>query len=335
VYNKPHLSYEEQLAKLRSRGLVCADPSRAIDLLAGVGYYHLSAYTYPLRTLLPEGQGGVETPWKFREDSFVTGAEFSQVEALWQFDRRLRLLILAAVDTVEVGIRTRVAHVLGRRDPFGHVHESALNPTAARLPAREGPRRALGIETQFDEWKNRYDNLLSDAARSEDYLKHHLVKYGQPVPVWIAVEFLDFGATGRLFGLMLGSDQNEVARSFGVSRPVFESWIKPLNYLRNLSAHHGRVWNRALTYSLKRFSEAQLPGELKHMAVARMDRVYAPLAVLAYLTRQVDPRSDWSQSLREQVCTFPALASGATVADMGFPTDWEGLGLWRQADGVA
>lgn len=327
MYTKPHLSYDEQLELLTGRGLVCADRERAAGLLQAIGYYHLSAYVYPFRVLLPNELQCVGSPVQFREDALTPGTSFEEVEKLWRFDCKLQLKLLDGLETVEIALRTRIAHALGARNPFGHLDRLALNPAACAASSRIQAQRTE-IEDAFDEWVARYDKLQSDAKR-EDYLVHHLHKYGSPVPIWIAVEFLDFGALGRIFGFMLGRDRNSVARSFGLQGPTLAGWLKPLNYLRNLCAHHNRAWNRVMTYKFPNVRQEQLPPDLQHLNRSRLDRVYAPLAAVAYLTRRIDPTSTWYADMRTHLRRLPAVHGMTLATDMGFPGDWEEQAIWR------
>lgn len=43
VYNKPPLTYTEQIELLKNRGLQFADENKAIQRLANISYYRLSA----------------------------------------------------------------------------------------------------------------------------------------------------------------------------------------------------------------------------------------------------------------------------------------------------
>jgi abortive infection bacteriophage resistance protein len=124
-YNKPHLTHEQQLALMVERGLACSDETKATSLLKTVGYYRLSAYVYPFRELLPFDRSlNREVAQPYRSDVIRDGITFDNIEALWRFDRRLRLLCLDAIETIEIGLRSRLAYVLGRRDPFGQVHRA-------------------------------------------------------------------------------------------------------------------------------------------------------------------------------------------------------------------
>ena len=107
LYSKPPLLYEQQLALLTSRGLDCRDAARTIEWLQRIGYYRLSAYFIPFR--VPG------------TDNFRPGTTLDQVVDLYKFECILRLLLLQALDRIEVGVRAvityRLAHELGA---FGH-----------------------------------------------------------------------------------------------------------------------------------------------------------------------------------------------------------------------
>jgi abortive infection bacteriophage resistance protein len=325
AYTKPHLSYEDQLALLMRRGLVCRDCDRALALLRSVGYYRLSAYVYPFRVMLPDEEQCVTSPVHYRYSDLQPGTTFEQVEDLWKFDRRLRLRILDGLELVEIGLRTQVAHILGRRNPFGHLDRDSLDEDACKIVRGDDKR------DQFEMWTSRYDDLERKASR-EDFVRHHIAKYGRPLPIWVAVEFLDFGAIVRLFGLLDRADQNEVALELGVKGGrLLDAWLTGLNYLRNTAAHHSRTWNRALTYKVRSFHPGQVTDpSIRHIADSPVrDKVYLPLAVTAYLVRHIDPANRWPVNLRDDVKKFPDLPNLSPVQDMGFPEGWMDLALWK------
>lgn len=57
---------------------------------------------------------------------------------------------------------------------------------------------------------------------------------------------MSFGAISNLFHGLKYFDQKEVSRIYGLPAPVFASWMHFLTYIRNLCAHHSRIWNREL-----------------------------------------------------------------------------------------
>lgn len=324
-YKKPHLTFEQQLQKLTDHGLICGDASGTVQRLRAVGYYRLSAYVYPFRELLPlEQQVGAH----YRFDRVRPDVTWANVVDLWKFDRALRMLCLDAAETIEVGVRTQIAYVLGARDKFGHTRKDALDATRCDAPAKDAP-------TEFDGWMAKYRTLV-EGAKNEDYVKHHLLTYPHnEVPIWVAVEFFSFGAVNRLLGLMNVEDANEVARAVGVSSGAkLRAFLLTVSYMRNLAAHHSRLWNRTLTVKLPKFYSTEVGPDLASLATgsALEPKVYGAFAVMAYLVRNIDPCSDWPRKVRERVLNkFPDVPYLAPDTDMGFVRDWEVEPLWHDA----
>lgn len=136
-YDKPHLTLALQVDHLRQRGLVVTDTDRAISTLNRVGYYRFSAYAYPFRERLP-ADSLRDSSVQYRSDRFVRDVPFELIESLWSFDRRLRLLMLDALETIEIGLRVQLSYVLGARDPFGYLHPESLDSGACEQIGPDG-----------------------------------------------------------------------------------------------------------------------------------------------------------------------------------------------------
>jgi abortive infection bacteriophage resistance protein len=76
---KQHLTYKEQIEKLQSRGCVISDASACEDVLRNTGYYRLSAYFLP---------------FKKDDNSYTDKLSFERVHHIYEFDRKLRNLLL-------------------------------------------------------------------------------------------------------------------------------------------------------------------------------------------------------------------------------------------------
>ena len=110
---KPFKTYTEQADLLISRGLGCVEiRDEMVRRLKTVGYYRLSAYSYPFRKAV-EKDGQVKKLDQFRE-----GTTFSRVWEYYLFDRRLRLLVMDAIlpcaDSIRVGIADRHPQSAGK-----------------------------------------------------------------------------------------------------------------------------------------------------------------------------------------------------------------------------
>ncbi len=49
IYSKKAVSITDQVARLKSRGLVIPDEAKAASYLSNISYYRLRAYTYPFQ----------------------------------------------------------------------------------------------------------------------------------------------------------------------------------------------------------------------------------------------------------------------------------------------
>ncbi len=112
-YDKPALTFDEQLALLQQRGLHVPDTARARHWLQRVSYYRLSAYFLPFK----------------HGELFRAGTDFDDVAGLYVFDRKLRLLVLDAIERIEVAMRTAVTYEVGHRfGAFGHTDPANFSP---------------------------------------------------------------------------------------------------------------------------------------------------------------------------------------------------------------
>ncbi len=217
-YKKDPLRYGEQADLLISRGLL-ADRNNLIESLKNVNYYRLSGYLYPYR----DNNGG--------SDVFIQDTSFEDVWRHYTFDRRLRFLLMDAVERVEVSLRSRlVYYFVHKHGPFGYL---SLN----NFPNLE--------EEYFIKF---IDSLKIEINRSKEFfLVHYNEKYGddhEMPPLWMVCELFNFGA---LLTFLRGVDKETKRKlAFDVKIPdiLLFSWLRSLGHIRNICAHHGRVWNK-------------------------------------------------------------------------------------------
>lgn len=321
-YTKPHLGIADQIALLQSRGMVVTDQVRAISALERIGYYRLSGYWYPMRQSRLILDPATAKPKAEVLDDFRSGTTFAHAVDLYVFDKRLRLLFLDAIERVEVGLRVDIALLLGGRDSWAHRNPAQLHGNFAR---RVDPRTG---RTPHNDWLDRLDEL---AARSkEDYVEHFRTKYSDPLPIWVAIELWDFGLLSRFLSGMTHADQTMVAGRYGVPRPeLLTSWVRAINHVRNICAHHNRLWNRSPADQPKppRLGEIALLDHLVGDQTA-LKRIYAVAAAIQLLLRTINPTTSWADRLKHHMASFP-VAPGTVVGQSGFPPGWDQLPLWR------
>jgi abortive infection bacteriophage resistance protein len=293
-----------------------------------VGYYRLSGYWYPFRESLPQQHGP-----RVVLDTFAAGTTLVQVADVYEFDRKLRLLVMDGIERVKVSVRFHVGHVLGRRGAFAHADPDALDDNFAGNGIASPPALNKWMQTGHSQWLRRRQD--EERRSKADFVKHFRAKYGPPLPVWVVTEILDFGGLSYLYDGMIQRDRDEVTAALGLfdasgagNSGVLKSWLKNLNYIRNICAHHARLWNVNVIEQISPRTVRPIP-ELTHIADSGGNitfRVYATLALLALLTTRIHPGDEWTTRLRALVDALPANRS---EQEMGFPTGWRDLPLWN------
>ncbi|MGV8858185.1 Abi family protein [Rhodoglobus sp.] len=326
-YTKKWLSIDGQLDKLESHGVTILDRQAGYQLLSAVGYYRVTGYLYPLR----ESESYVDEHGRPRVrvlNEYRTGTTLEYAAELINFDRELRMLVLDGIERIEISLRTRLAYTLGRNSAFAH-----LDPTCFVSSFTE-PKvdQAAGapLLSPHQEWLEKVDERRADSR--EAFVAHFRENYNDTMPTWALTEILELGQVNRLYNGLNNSIATEIADYYKVpTKKMMHSWISSLNYVRNLSAHHARLFNRKLVAAPARPSRVQVPllGHMKDQDSAKQTfGIYNALAVMTYLLRTVDANSGWAERLVNLIDSFPT-ENQLGVESMGFPEAWFALSLWE------
>lgn len=288
-YSKQPLSFAEQLQLMQERGLAITDPDRALRWLKKISYYRLSAYFLPFKD----------------NGNFLPGTEFDDVAGLYIFDRKLRLLVLDAIERIEVEVRTAITYEIARaHGPFGHLDPANFDPQYRHVDLLR-------------------DIRIEEARAGETFVLHFRNKYtSEPdLPVWMATELLSLGAISLMYRYLSPAIKTAIARPYGVPDNFFAGWLHSLSYLRNVCAHHKRLWNREFGI------RPRLPTRTLAWAATIPDpgRIYCALSILRHLLLVLSPGCRWKERLEALLTQHPHVSRQA----MGFDPNWKNLPLWR------
>lgn len=164
----------------------------------------------------------------------------------------------------------------------------------------------------------------------EDFIAHYKAKYGLPLPIWVAIELWDFGLLSVFYKGMAVKDKTVIANKYNIPDwQIMESWLRSLNYVRNVVAHHSRLWNRNLIDQPKLAKLGAMPSFDSFLGNTQItSRVYVVLCILAHYMKIICPRSTWSMRVVDLMRSFPA-SDHVSIGDMGFPSDWEQQVFWQ------
>ena len=269
------------------------DENKALHLLERIGYYRLSGYWYPL---LADKQNHV----------FKPDANFEIAFNLYKFDCELRKIISAEIEKIEVAIRSKMAYELS----------TAYNPFWIE---------DVNLFSSSVNFQITLDKINEEYLRSnEEFILLFKSKYSNPLPpAFIILEITSLGTLSRLYrNLKSCKAKRNVARSFALPDIVFDSWLHSLTAVRNMCAHHARVWNSLL--KIQPLSPRKPQNLWLTNTIANTNRIYYVLSIIIYFLNVVNPNHTFKQKLEKLFLEYPNVDRTA----MGFPVNWQNESLW-------
>ena len=270
------------------------DRDEAERYLAHLNYYRLAGYWLCLEE--------DHDTHRFRRNT-----TFDDVIKLYVFDREIRLLLLDAIERVEVSVRTQYAYHLS------HLH---------------GPHAYLIADLSWD--RKRFDYNLSrlkeEIDRSkEPFIKHYKKKYTVPEepPIWSVCEVMSLGALSHFYANLKYPFQRAIAKTYQLDADVLKSFLHHLTYIRNRCAHHCRLWNARFTITMA------LPKNKPHslrenLSLEQTEKLYNTCVMLKWFLDRISPSHQWERRLIQSIDKYHA-----DTKSMGFPKNFESLPIWQ------
>ncbi len=296
-YQKPPLSINNQIVRLKSKGLTIHELAKAKSTLRTVNYYRLSSYFIPF--------------YKIRTSKFRKNTTFQQISELYDFDNQLRWILFGAIQKIEIGIRAQLINEYS--NSYGSHWFSQVN--------------LFKDFNDFSSFQSKAYKIIADNRNKEKFISHYMAKYNDPpIPAnWMIVELLTFGQMSRLYkSLRDDRTKKDIATKFGVTEKVLESWLHNLNYIRNITAHHIRLWNRDLRITPMnprriRYQFLNSRGASSHQ------KLYFTLSVIIYLLKRFDPNCN----IARQILDLFGNTTSTITNQMGFPQNYKIEPLWN------
>lgn len=292
-FEKPALSIDELIDLSEARGLVIDNRAQARKFFRYSGYYRLSGYMLPFQP---------STNNK-RSHEFVVGTTLNDIINLYIFDRKLRLLVMDAVERIEVAIRSIISDTMSTSyGPYWFMDAENFKPSF-----------------NHEAFLERVSHAVKEVGEHQTFINHYFSNYDEPEypPSWMLFEIMHFGTVSKIYSSVPLNHQKEIAKQFGVHYKILRSWVHTISSLRNICAHHSRLWNRVFGVSPKRMK--QLDEHFNDN-----DRFYAQAVTIKVLLDHITGHSLWADKLKLLFDEYPKVPK----SHMGFPNDWAVTALW-------
>ena len=277
---KEPTTYQEQLDILQERGVVIDDYDNCMKVLEAVNYYRITAYLLPFK----QGNG-----------MYRTGTKFSTVYRIYEFDRKLRGVLFAALEEIETYLRTKLSYF------YAHKYGAE----GYMLPQNYSSRH------RAEKFRENLEREIASNERAA-FVQHHKKKYDGHFPIWVAIELFSFGMLSRFYSDMKTADQKQLARElYGTAPKNISSWLRCCTDLRNICAHYGRLYYRIF---------AAIPAN-----VYAGERQVRQLWGAVFAMRALYPDDNkWNVEILPQLnATFCEYKEDINLNHIGFPCDWE------------
>lgn len=276
---KKPTTFREQVNILKNRNLQINDEEQAVEILSRINYYRLSAYMLSFKV----------------GNRFHDGVSFDDIYNLYEFDKKLRSMILGVLETIEIAFRTHIAYFIAHKyGATGHENQGNFRSKAYHNDMMQ----------KFQEEIGRSDEI---------FVQHHKSAYGGVFPVWVVIELASFGLLSKIYNNLKKGDQDQIARDYyGTKGEYVKTWLYALAVFRNICAHYGRLYDRRLKITPKMFKGDRKKG-------IKNDTVFS---VLFITRRLLIDKNEWDNF----VTNLAALIEKNDKIDlklMGFPENWE------------
>lgn len=292
-YQKTPLSYEAQIQLLQSRGLIIPDVNEAETSLMHLNYYRLSSYWHS---------------YKENDDKFKQQTHFKKILNYYLFDKELRIFLLKIIETFEVSFRSNWAYNLAVTTCNAHAYLSE--------DIIDKNKKSLHTDT-ISLIKKTYKNS------KELFIEHYKKKYTDPnlPPIWAICEIFSFGNLVSFYSSLNLKYQKNICKIYNFyDVEVFVSFLENTRAIRNICAHHGRLWNRSLTYC--RIRTPKKPKLLlEQLNINNNHNIYNSIIFLCYIDKIINSKSDWAKQFNLFILNSlnTNLITEDDLIKMGFP----------------
>ncbi len=300
MFEKEATTIEEQIRRLRSRGLDISDSDNADHYLGHISYYRLGEYWHSMQS-------------DKIEHVFKPNSRFSDVIALYHFDSELRSLIFDVIENIEISLRTKlIYHLSHEYDPWWFQNFDLFIDSRALVTTL----------ASIDEELTRTKDLT---------IKNHLKKHKDDLrfpPAWKSLEQTTFGALSKLYGNLKNTvkSKDTIAEEYGaVNHTYLPSWLQGISQIRNYCAHHSRLWNRNLPGTPKLLSNPPFKWVEDVPKQIDFQKLYIHLCIMKYLLNIIQPENNFTERLKSMLEKYPNVDPNA----LGMKPNWNLEQLWK------
>jgi abortive infection bacteriophage resistance protein len=307
--NKPAYSVANQISLLKQRGMLFRDEGNAPHFLENISYYRLKGYwwdmqdDYTLHTLKPN-------------------TYFEDIVDRYNFDRHLRLILFDAIERIEIALRTKMIHHLAMNyGGLWYLNTTLFENTTITLP--DGTVKTIH--------QNTLDELKKEFNRSQEiFIKDHRYRYlNQDADAWKILEVASMGTLSKLYKNLKHQlpEKACIAKEMGLNlHSELSSWLEAITYVRNIIAHHSRMWSRNMVKKpTEQLNNPVGQWFINPLTTVQTKKPFLIISSMVYLCNHVTPNHQIKSKILDLFNANPNIP----IYKLGFLNNWKNEPLWK------
>lgn len=333
-YNKPPLSIDQQIEKLRSRGMNISseDEEQVRYYLTMVGYYKLSGYWFVFqnKTLKKNDSD---------PDHFAISISFNDIRNIYVFDAKLRNLFMEALSRCEVAIKAAINNYTSlkfQEGSFWYLESKYFsNWVVSKKMKRKGKRVTEKVcKATYREWKDKLDENLERIHHCQ-FKEAYQNKYGEDdLPLWMVLELMTFGSLEKMYNLMNNTyHKKQIAKVLSVTPEQLENALAIMHLTRNKCAHYNRLYNVINGIIPADINNKKYNPEFNYSFSEHRENqalLFPIFYLLTYFLYNVSGKSCWALNVKQLIEEYAGKCPYISFKEMGFPEKWEELPLFQK-----
>ncbi len=306
--NKPAYSIADQISLLKQRGMLFRDEGNALHFLENISYYRLKGYWW-------------DTQNDFTHHTFQPNTYFEDIIDRYNFDRYLRLILFDAIERIEIALRTKmIYHLSISYGGLWYLDASLFNSSTIMVN---------GITKTIHQ--NTIDELQKEFNRSQEiFIKDHRYRYpSQDADAWKILEVASMGTLSKLYKNLKHQlpEKATIAKEMGLNlHSELSSWLEAIAYVRNIIAHHSRLWSRNM---VKRPTE-NLNNPIGQwfdnpLTQVQTKKPFLIISCMVYLCNEVAP----GHQIKTKILDLFKNNPNTPIYKLGFLNNWQNEPLWK------
>lgn len=309
MINKNAYTIADQIQLLKSRGMFFRDETQASLLLKNISYYRLKGYWWDMQT-------------DYSLHTLKPNTYFEDIIDRYNFDRHLRLILFDAIERIEIALRTKmIYHLSISYGGLWYLNSALFENTTTTL--NDGKVITIHQHT-LDELKKEFNRS------QENFIKDHRKRYpNQDADAWKTLEVASMGSLSKLYKNLKHQlpEKAIIAKEMGLNlHSELSSWLESITYIRNIIAHHSRLWSRNM---VKKPTE-QLKNPIgqwfnNSLTDVQTKKPFLIISCMLYLCNIVTPRHQIKTKILDLFNTYPAIP----IYKLGFFNNWDTEPIWN------